>query len=126
MVRHGGCEASHRSSSQGLLIAVAKVTPIAFSRRHKTVPVQLETVGAPPHGAVQRGSAAPRAQVIAIGFVLLETNDFAIAQFAQKRDISFADRPAEVSAAREQLGLFQKISGSLIRLEPLSKDHPGF
>src|SRR5437016_13828830 len=109
-----------------LSVSVAKITPVVFTRRHKAVPVLLETVGKPPHSAVQPGSPAQRAQIIAIGFMLGETDDFAVAQFAQECYVSLADRRAEISAAREQFRLFEKIGRCLIGLEPLAENNARF
>ena len=56
--------------------------------------------------ALLAGAFAPAhvAQVVAVGFVLCQPDDFAVAQLAQQRDITFANRAAQISLARQTLG----------------------
>ena len=69
-------------ATQCLLPTFAKVTPVGVRRRLEAVPVSLEALGQRLHSTVERGVVAQGAQVISICFMLRETQDFAVAEFA--------------------------------------------
>src|SRR6185436_14042414 len=61
-------------------------------------------------------------QVIAVGLVLGQTDHFAVAELAQQRDVSFANRAPQIAGPRQRLSLLQQISRGLIRFEPLAQN----
>src|SRR5260370_35320996 len=83
-----------RRSTLRLLISLPKIVTIVFAGRNETVPVNLETVCEPAHGRIQRTFFAHRAQIIAVGFMLRQADDFAVAEFAQKGNVSLSYRRA--------------------------------
>ena len=65
----------------------------------------FKTVGQLLHIVVKRLNFPHRAQVVAICFVLRQTDDLPISQLNQQRDVSPAYRRAQLAASRQRLGL---------------------
>jgi hypothetical protein len=66
------------------------------------------------------GSAAERVQIVAIGFVMRETDQFAIAQLDEEGDVSLADGGAQVARAGECFSLGEQAGCCGFRLESLT------
>src|SRR5438309_6492600 len=80
--------------------ATSKFGPIIGTWRHKAVPMTFKTGRQAAHYFVERSFVSDRQQVITIGLVLRETDDFSIAKFTQQSDVGLADRPAQIAGAR--------------------------
>src|SRR6266446_1464369 len=95
-----GCAYLRRTSRylQCLQVAITKLVPTVFARRNKSVPMNFETVSQLAHGCVQRRSFAHRAEVIAIRFMLRETNHLTIGKLAQECDVGLANRCPQIAA----------------------------
>ena len=48
------------------------------------------------------------AEVIAVGFMLWKSDDFFIVQLAQKRDVAFANRAAQIALTRQTFGFAEQ------------------
>ena len=82
--------------------------------------MNFKTVRQLAHRGVQRCSFAYRAEVIAIRFMLRETNHLAIGKFAQECDVAFANGRSQIAAPRQVFRRGQQISRGLIRFEPFA------
>jgi hypothetical protein len=101
----------------------AERLPVGVGRGREAVPVILEAGGHRLHLFVERPVRLDCAQVISIGFVLLQPHYFAIVQLAQKRYVAFANRRSKVAGESELFGFRQQVSGAFIPTELLAKHY---
>src|SRR5207244_2942264 len=100
-------ESRNSRALQRFLETSAKRQPIILVCLGQAIPMLLKTVCELHHLRMKPLDLAHGSQIVSVSLVLGQTDNFAITQLNEQGDVTLANRPAQITAARQNFGLRQ-------------------